>query len=55
MIPTITSAISADPEAKLKLTPKERMYKKLAKEIAPKFLTGFNQKDYLKVTSVTSK
>lgn len=47
MIPTITSAISADPEAKLKLTPKERMYKKLAKEIAPKFLTGFNQKGLL--------
>ncbi|AZU99956.1 DNA helicase [Enterococcus phage vB_EfaM_Ef2.3] len=47
MIPTIVSAISADPEAKLKLTAKERMYKKIAKDIAPKFERGFNQRSLL--------
>lgn len=47
MIPTITSAISADPEAKLKLTAKERLCKRLAKEVAPKFLNGFNQRSLL--------
>lgn len=47
MIPTINASISADPEAKVKLTPKERLVKRIAKEIAPRFVTGFNQRSFL--------
>lgn len=48
MIPTITSALKADPEKGLKLTAKERVLKKMAKEIGPKFVKGVNQKQMIK-------
>lgn len=47
MIPTVNKAISTDPEAKLKLTPKERQVKKIAKDVAPQILVGFNQRNFL--------
>ena len=47
MIPTINASISADPEAKIKLTAKERITKRIAKEIAPRFIDGFNQRSFL--------
>lgn len=47
MIPTINASISADPEAKVKLTAKERLTKRIANEIAPRFIDGFNQRSFL--------
>lgn len=47
MIPTVNNAISSDPEAKLKLSAKERQVKRIAKEVAPKILVGYNQKNFL--------
>lgn len=47
MIPTINSAISTDPESKVKLSEKERMIKRIAKEVAPRFISGFNQRSFL--------
>lgn len=49
MIPTLTAALKVDPEAGLKLTPKERIIKKMAKEIAPRFLSGVNQRRMLEI------
>lgn len=46
MIPTMVSAITKDPESGIKLTAKERRCKKIAKEIAPKFTKGFNQRSF---------
>lgn len=48
MVPTIASALKSDPEKGLKLTAKERIVKKMAKDITPKFTVGVNQKQLLK-------
>lgn len=47
MIPTINTAISTDPEEKIKLSAKERLVKRIAKELAPKFTQGYNQRSLL--------
>lgn len=44
MIPTINKALTTDPEAGLKLSAKQRKLKRLAKDVAPKMVDGFNQK-----------
>ncbi|WNM51399.1 DNA helicase [Staphylococcus phage Alsa_4] len=46
MIPTINSGLK-DPEKGVKLTPKERLYKKIAKEILPMFEKRSNHRDLL--------
>lgn len=47
MAPTVASALKVDPEKGLKLTAKERLAKKMAKEIAPRYLRGTNQRHAL--------
>lgn len=47
MIPTMSYAIKKSPEEGIKLTEKERRYKRIAKEVAPKFIKGFNQRSFL--------
>lgn len=44
MIPTINASLTADPEKGLKLTGKNAVIKRIAKEIAPKFTKGVNQR-----------
>ena len=44
MIPTLNASLTADPEKGVKLTPKETVTKKIAKEIAPRLLKGVNQR-----------
>ncbi len=44
MLPTVDKALTSDPEAGLKLTAKERKLKRLSKEIAPRFISGQNQR-----------
>lgn len=44
MIPTLNASLTADPEKGIKLTPKEMVIKKMAKDIAPKLLKGINQR-----------
>lgn len=48
MIPTINSGLK-DPEKGVKLTPKERLYKKIAKEILPMFEKRNNHRDLLAI------
>ena len=48
MVPTINASLKLDPEKGVKLTAKERIVKRMAKEIAPKFLSGINQKMLMK-------
>lgn len=48
MVPTIAAALKIDPEKGVKLTAKERIVKKMAKDIAPKYTKGVNQKQLLK-------
>lgn len=48
MVPTVQAAMKIDPEKGVKLTAKERIVKRMAKEIAPKFLAGINQKMLMK-------
>lgn len=48
MVPTINASLKLDPEKGVKLTAKERIVKRMAKEIAPKFLSGVNQKMLMK-------
>lgn len=48
MVPTINAALKSDPEKGLKLTAKERVIKKMAKNITPKFVTGVNQRQMLR-------
>lgn len=48
MVPTIAAGMKTDPEKGLKLTAKERITKKMAKKIAPKFVDGVNQRQMLK-------
>lgn len=48
MVPTINSALKADPEKGLKLTAKEGIIKKMAKTVAPMFLDGVNQRQMMK-------
>ena len=48
MVPTVQAAMKIDPEKGVKLTAKERIIKRMAKEIAPKFLAGINQKMLMK-------
>lgn len=47
MIPTISAALKVDPEKGLKLTPKERLTKRIVKEIVPRFTKGTNQRQLL--------
>lgn len=44
MVPTVYAALKSDPEKGLKLTAKEGVIKKMAKDIAPQFLKGANQR-----------
>lgn len=46
MIPTINSALK-DPQKGIKYTQKERIYKKIAEEVLPKFEKGTNQRELL--------
>lgn len=48
MVPTISAGLKIDPEKGVKLTPKERVIKKMAKDIAPTYGKGVNQKQLLK-------
>lgn len=48
MIPTINSAMTSDPEKGLKLTAKEQLIKKIAKDISPRMIKGVNQRSFLK-------
>jgi len=48
MVPTAASALKVDVEKGVSLTAKQRVIKKMAKEIAPKYLKGVNQKQLLK-------
>lgn len=48
MIPTLNASMSVDLEKGLKLNKKEMVIKRIAKEVAPKFITGSNQKVFLK-------
>ena len=44
MIPTLNASLTADPEKGLKLTGKNAVVKKIAKEIAPRLAKGYNQR-----------
>ena len=44
MVPTVSSALKTDPEKGLSLTPKQRLSKKIAKEILPMFTNALNAK-----------
>lgn len=44
MVPTVASALKTDPEKGLSLTPKQRLSKKIAKEILPMFTNALNAK-----------
>jgi len=48
MVPTISASLKIDPEKGVKLTAKERIVKKMAKDIAPAYAKGVNQKTLLK-------
>lgn len=48
MVPTINSALK-DPEKGVKYTEKERIYKKIAKDVLPRFDKGTNQRELLKM------
>ena len=48
MVPTVSASLKIDPEKGVKLTAKERVIKKMAKDIAPKYSKGINQKTLLK-------
>lgn len=49
MIPTLNSALSVDPEKGLKLSAKEQVIKKMAKQVGPNFFKGINQRRLLEV------
>lgn len=48
MIPTLQAALTVNPEVGLKLTPKERLTKRIAKDVVPKFESGINQRMLLR-------
>lgn len=47
MIPTVASALRVNPEKGVRLTEKQRVIKRIAKEFAPKFTKGINQKQVI--------
>lgn len=49
MVPTISAALKIDPEKGLRFNAKEMVVKKMAKEIAPQYLKGVNQRSLLKI------
>lgn len=49
MIPTLTASLKADPESGIKLSAKEQVVKKIAKNIAPNYENGINQRRLLEV------
>lgn len=48
MIPTVQAALKIDPEKGLKLSAKERIIKRIAKDLTPQFDKGINQRLLLK-------
>lgn len=48
MIPTVNASLTADPEKGLKLTGKDIIIKKMAKDIGPKLAIGTNQRSILR-------